>query len=301
MSERFAKIFDGEPEKFAVGGTHIAYRTAGSGPALLLLHGYPQTMYMWHLVAAKLAEKFTLVLADLRGYGDSGKPQTDAQHRPYSKREMAADMAALMTYLGHQKFAVMGHDRGGRVAHRLARDYEARLTGLAVLDIAPTLSMYENTDMRFAKAYYHWFFLIQPAPLPETLIGADPEFYLRRKIGSWGASGEIHTKTAMAEYLRCFQGDTIHASCEDYRAAASIDLEHDRAEAGRKLSIPVLALSGASSFVGKTIDIKAAWQEVCDNLETDDVPGGHFLAEESPAALLAACLPFFARCVKHAD
>jgi len=289
-------IFSGAPKKFVTDASFIAYRVAGSGPALLLLHGYPQTMYMWHQIVSRLAQDYTVVLADLRGYGDSGKPQTDDQHSPYAKREMAADMAALMRHLGHEKFAVMGHDRGGRVAHRLARDYEDRLTGLAVLDIAPTLSMYEHTDMRFAKAYYHWFFLIQPAPLPETLIGADPEFYLRRKIGSWGASGNVHTPRALQEYLRCFQNDTIHASCEDYRAAATIDLDHDRADADKKLSIPVLALSGAASFVGKTIDIEAAWQAVCENLTIGQVPGGHFLAEESPDELLDLCLPFFATC-----
>jgi len=164
---------------------------------------------------------------------------------------------------------------------------------MAVLDIAPTLSMYEATDMRFAKAYYHWFFLIQPYPLPETLIGGDPEFYLTRKIGSWGASGNIHSPEAMSEYLRCFTPATIHASCEDYRAAATIDLEHDRAEAGKKLSLPVLALSGADSFVGKTINIEAAWQSVCQNVTCGKVPGGHFLAEESPDELLALCVPFF--------
>ena len=289
-------IFSGVPERFETDASFIAYRVAGSGPALLLLHGYPQTMYMWHQIASRLAQDYTVVLADLRGYGDSGKPRTDDQHSPYAKREMAADMAALMRHLGHEKFAVMGHDRGGRVAHRLARDYEDRLTGLAVLDIAPTLSMYENTDMRFAKAYYHWFFLIQPAPLPETLIGADPEFYLRRKIGSWGASGNVHTPRALQEYLRCFQNDTIHASCEDYRAAATIDLDHDRADADKKLSIPVLALSGASSFVGNTIDIEAAWQAVCENLTIGQVQGGHFLAEESPDELLDFCLPFFSTC-----
>ena len=289
-------IFSDAPERFETDASFIAYRVAGSGPALLLLHGYPQTMYMWHQIASRLAQDYTVVLADLRGYGDSGKPRTDDQHSPYAKREMAADMAALMRHLGHEKFAVMGHDRGGRVAHRLARDYEDRLTGLAVLDIAPTLSMYENTDMRFAKAYYHWFFLIQPAPLPETLIGVDPEFYLRRKIGSWGASGNVHTPRALQEYLRCFQNDTIHASCEDYRAAATIDLDHDRADADKKLSIPVLALSGASSFVGNTIDIEAAWQTVCENLTIGQVQGGHFLAEESPDELLDFCLPFFSTC-----
>ena len=251
---------------------------------------------MWHLVADRLAEQFTLVMADLRGYGDSGKPQTDAEHSPYSKRAMAADMAQLMTALGHQTFAVMGHDRGGRVAHRLARDYAERVTRLAVLDIAPTANMYQTTDMKFAKAYYHWFFLIQPYPLPETLIGADPEFYLRQKIGSWGKSGDVHTDEAMADYLRCFSDPaTIHASCEDYRAAASIDLIHDEADKGRKLDIPLFAISGAASFVSARYDLAAEWQTSFTNVSAAQVPGGHFLPEESPDELLELVIPFFAQ------
>ncbi len=288
-----ADLFKNPPQIFKVHNTHIAFRTAGSGPALLLLHGYPQTMYMWHQITARLAAEFSLVLADLRGYGDSGKPPSDTTHSPYSKREMAADMAALMAHLGHSSFAVMGHDRGGRVAHRLAKDHEQHVTHMAVLDIGPTLSMYEKTDMRFAQAYYHWFFLIQPAPLPERLIGAEAEFYLRQKIGSWGKKKDVHSPEAMAEYLRCFTPETIAASCEDYRAAASIDLEHDRQDQDKKLTLPVLALSGADSFVGKTMDMQSAWQTYASNLTIGKVSGGHFLAEESPDEVLAHCLPFF--------
>ena len=285
-----------ETGRFRSEGTEIAYHTGGTGPALLLLHGYPQTKFMWHLVADRLAEQFTLVMADLRGYGDSGKPQTDAEHSPYSKRAMAADMAQLMTALGHQTFAVMGHDRGGRVAHRLARDYAERVTRLAVLDIAPTANMYQTTDMKFAKAYYHWFFLIQPYPLPETLIGADPEFYLRQKIGSWGKSGDVHTDEAMADYLRCFSDPaTIHASCEDYRAAASIDLIHDEADKGRKLDIPLFAISGTASFVSARYDLAAEWQTSFTDVSAAQVPGGHFLPEESPDELLELVIPFFAQ------
>ena len=285
-----------ETGRFRSEGTEIAYHTGGTGPALLLLHGYPQTKFMWHLVADRLAEQFTLVMADLRGYGDSGKPQTDAEHSPYSKRAMAADMAQLMTALGHQTFAVMGHDRGGRVAHRLARDYAERVTRLAVLDIAPTANMYQTTDMKFAMAYYHWFFLIQPYPLPETLIGADPEFYLRQKIGSWGKSGDVHTDEAMADYLRCFSNPaTIHASCEDYRAAASIDLIHDEADKGRKLDIPLFAISGAASFVSARYDLVTEWQTSFTDVSAAQVPGGHFLPEESPDELLELVIPFFAQ------
>ena len=283
-----------EKGRFETEATTIAYRTGGAGPALLLLHGYPQTQYMWHLIADRLAEDFTVVMADLRGYGDSGKPETDAEHSPYSKRAMAADMAQLMAGLGHQTFAVMGHDRGGRVAHRLARDYTEQVSKLAVLDIAPTANMYDTTDMKFAKAYYHWFFLIQPYPLPETLIGADPEFYLRQKIGSWGKSGDVHSDEAMADYLRCFSNPaTIHASCEDYRAAASIDLLHDAEDKGRKLDIPLLAVSGAASFVTARYDMAAEWQQSFTTVRTGQVPGGHFLAEESPDELLELVIPFF--------
>ena len=270
-----------ETGRFRSEGTEIAYHTGGTGPALLLLHGYPQTKFMWHLVADRLAEQFTLVMADLRGYGDSGKPQTDAEHSPYSKRAMAADMAQLMTALGHQTFAMMGHDRGGRVAHRLARDYAERVTRLAVLDIAPTANMYQTTDMKFANAYYHWFFLIQPYPLPETLIGADPEFYLRQKIGSWGKSGDVHTDEAMADYLRCFSNPaTIHASCEDYRAAANIDLIHDQADKGRKLDIPLFAISGAASFVSARYDLSLNGRQVYKCICSTGP--GPFLPEESP-------------------
>ena len=282
--------------RFRSEGTEIAYHTGGTGPALLLLHGYPQTKFMWHLVADRLAEQFTLVMADLRGYGDSGKPQTDAEHSPYSKRAMAADMAQLMTALGHQSFAVMGHDEADGSRTRLARDYAERVTGLAVLDIAPTANMYQTTDLKFAKAYYHWFSLIQPYPLPETLIGADPEFYLRQKIGSWGKSGDVHTDEAMADYLRCFSNPaTIHASCEDYRAAANIDLIHDQADKGRKLDIPLFAISGAASFVSVRYDLAAEWQTSFTDVSAAQVPGGHFLPEESPDELLELVIPFFAQ------
>ena len=281
-------------ERFITTGTEIAYRTGGNGPALMLLHGYPQTQFMWHLLADRLAELFTLVMPDLRGYGDSGKPKTDANHSPYSKREMATDMAELMTGLGHQTFSVMGHDRGGRVAHRLARDYPERVNRLAVLDIAPTANMYSATDMAFAKAYYHWFFLIQPYPLPETLIGKDPEFYLRRNMGSWGKSGNVHSDKAMADYLRCFSDPaTIHASCEDYRAAASIDLIHDAENQGERLDIPLFAISGADGFVASHYDLKVEWETSFNDVKTATVPGGHFLPEESPDELLSLVIPFF--------
>lgn len=276
-----------------VNGIDIACRQAGSGPALLLLHGFPQTNYMWHKIAPTLARHFTVVAADLRGYGDSEKPPTDTAHTPYSKRAMGDDMVALMSALGHDSFAVAGHDRGGRVAHRMARDHADAVTRLAVLDIAPTASMYQQTDMRFATAYYHWFFLIQPAPLPERMIGADPEFYLRTKGAHWGRTEGAFTPPAFADYLRCFSNpDTIHAMCEDYRAAATIDLQHDAEDADTKLAMPVLALWGADGFVGSTYDVLAEWRACAHTVTGHAVPGGHYLPEEAPEETLAALLAF---------
>ena len=276
-----------------VNGIDIACRQAGSGPALLLLHGFPQTNYMWHKIAPTLARHFTVVAADLRGYGDSEKPPTDAAHTPYSKRAMCEDMVALMSALGHDSFAVAGHDRGGRVAHRMARDHADAVTRLAVLDIAPTASMYQQTDMRFATAYYHWFFLIQPAPLPERMIGADPEFYLCTKGAHWGRTEGAFTPPAFDDYLRCFSNpDTIHAMCEDYRAAATIDLQHDAEDADTKLAMPVLALWGADGFVGSTYDVLAEWRACAHTVTGHAVPGGHYLPEEAPEETLAALLEF---------
>jgi haloacetate dehalogenase len=280
--------------KITHNSVQIALRVAGSGPALLLLHGYPQTGYMWHKIAPLLKENFSLVIADLRGYGDSDKPATNADHSVYSKRAMAADMLAVMTELGHQQFFVAGHDRGGRVAHRLARDYPDAVRKLAVLDIAPTLMMYDTTDKDFAIRYYHWFFLIQPAPFPETLIGHDPKFFLERKMRHWGKNRDAITDEAFNDYLRCFSNpDTIHASCEDYRASASVDLEHDAADANLKLTMPLLALWGANGMVGNKYDMLAAWRDVAENVFGFAVPGGHYLPEEAPDETCRALLNFF--------
>ena len=273
---------------------NIAICSKGAGPPLLLLHGYPQTGYMWHKIAPRLAEDFTVVIADLRGYGDSDKPTSSEDHAVYSKRAMAADMMAVMTALGHSQFFIAGHDRGGRVAHRLARDYPKAVTKLAVLDIAPTAMMYDTTDMHFATSYYHWFFLIQPAPFPETLIGSDPKFFLESKMQHWGKDRTAITNDAFDEYLRCFSNpDTIHASCEDYRASASIDLEHDAADVGLKLDIPLLVLWGATAMVGNKYDMLCAWREVATDVTGFAVPGGHYLPEESPDETYQALLDFF--------
>ena len=273
---------------------NIAVCTKGDGPPLLLLHGYPQTGYIWHKIAPLLAKDFTVIVADLRGYGDSDKPPTSADHAVYSKRAMAADMIAVMAAFGYERFFVAGHDRGGRVAHRLARDYPQAVEKLAVLDIAPTAMMYDTTDMQFATSYYHWFFLIQPAPFPETLIGHDPKFFLESKMRHWGKDRSAITDGAFDDYLRCFSNpDTIHASCEDYRASASIDLEHDNADAGQKLDMPLLVLWGATAMVGNKYDMLAAWREVAVDVSGFSVPGGHYLPEESPDETYQALLDFF--------
>jgi haloacetate dehalogenase len=275
-------------------GARIRVRTGGQGPALLLLHGYPQTHVLWHKVADRLRDRFTLVCVDLRGYGDSDKPPTDAEHFPYSKRAMALDMVQMMSALGHERFFVGAHDRGARVAHRLALDHATRVTRLATLDIAPTREMYAGTTDAFARAYWHWFFLIQPAPFPERMIGADPEGYWRKKCGSGSAGLTPFSPEALAHYLRCFSDPaTIHGSCEDYRAAATIDIQHDDHDGGRKLAQPLLALWGANGIIGRCFDPLALWRQRAENVEGRALPGGHYLAEELPDEVAAAFADFF--------
>ena len=278
-----------------VNGVHIAYRIGGSGPGLLLIHGHPQTHVIWHKVAEQLAEHFTVVAADLRGYGDSEKPAAVADHSNYSKREMARDSLALMRSLGFEQFSVLAHDRGARVAHRLALDHPQAVSRLVMLDIAPTLAMYAQTDEAFARAYWHWFFLIRPAPLPERLIEADPEQYLLSVMGSRSAGLQPFTAPALAEYVRCIQlPGTARGICEDYRASASIDLEHDREDidAGRHLNLPVLVLWGAQGTVGRCFDPLAEWQKVATNVRGQALPCGHYVGEEVPQLLLEHVLPF---------
>lgn len=278
-----------------VNGVHIAYRIGGSGPGLLLIHGHPQTHVIWHKVAEQLAEHFTVVAADLRGYGDSEKPAAVADHSNYSKREMARDSLALMHSLGFEQFSVLAHDRGARVAHRLALDHPQAVSRLVMLDIAPTLAMYAQTDEAFARAYWHWFFLIRPAPLPERLIEADPEQYLLSVMGSRSAGLQPFTAPALAEYVRCIQlPGTARGICEDYRASASIDLEHDREDidAGRQLNLPVLVLWGAQGTVGRCFDPLAEWQKVATDVRGQALPCGHYIGEEVPQLLLEHVLPF---------
>ena len=271
---------------------------AGDGPPLLLLHGHPQTHYMWHRVAPQLAEKFTVVLMDLRGYGDSVRPVADETHAAHSKRAMANDAIAVMQAHGFEQFEVLAHDRGARVAHRLALDHAQAVSRLMLLDIAPTLAMYERTTQAFATAYWHWFFLIQPPPLPEALIESDPARYIRSVMGKRHAGLDAFAPEALAEYERCAAiPGTAHAVCEDYRASATIDLEHDRADvaAGRKLTQPLRVLWGAHGVVGKCFDVPALWAERAHDVTGGALECGHYIAEEAPGLLLAEAEEFFRR------
>ena len=281
-------------------GIRVFARSGGTRgkPPLLLVHGFPQSHVMWHRVAQALAPHFSLVLPDLRGYGDSDKPPGAADHANYSKRSLAADLVALMHSLGHERFFVCGHDRGARVAHRMALDHAGAVARLALIDIAPTLDMYNATDMRFASAYYHWFHLIQPAPGPERMIAADPVHYLRWKLGGWGARGTAYIEPeALAEYQRCFsRPETIHGACEDYRASAGIDLEHDRAsrQRGEKIACDLLLLWGERGVIHKLFDPVALWRAQCaGEVLPQLMPGGHFLPEELPGETARALLEFF--------
>ena len=270
-------------------GALIHCLVGGAGPPLLLLHGYPQTHVMWHEIAPALAREYSVVCPDLRGYGDSGKPASDATHAAYSKRAMALDMVELMRALGFARFRLAGHDRGGRVAHRLTVDHPEAVERVAVLDISPTRTMFGATNQAFATAYYHWFFLIQPFDLPEILIGAEPLYYLRKKLGGWGTGINIFDPRAIAEYERCFADPaTIHATCEDYRAASSIDLEHDDADvaAARKILCPLLVLWGDKGVVNRMFDPIRDWSAVATDVRGMALPCGHFMAEEVPEETL---------------
>lgn len=274
-----------------VGGVAVHAAVGGTGPPLLLLHGYPQNHAMWHRVAPALAAHFTVVAADLRGYGDSDRPPGGADHAGYSKRAMAADQVGLMASLGFDRFAVAGHDRGARVTHRLCLDHPQAVTAAAVLDIVPTRHMYRGTDRAFAEAYYHWFFLIQPADLPERLVGADPDYYLRTTLARWSRRPHSFDESAVAEYLRCFaHPDAVHASCEDYRAGASIDLDHDDRDArdARTVRTPLLVLWGTRGFVGGHYDVLGIWRRYATDVRGRGLDCGHFLAEERPEETTAA-------------
>ncbi|WP_311065220.1 alpha/beta hydrolase [Halomonas sp. DWK9] len=278
-----------------VNGVDIAFRLGGSGPALLLLHGHPQTHVIWHKVARELAQHFTVIAADLRGYGDSGKPDDDPEHLNYAKRTMAADMAELMSALGFERFKVLAHDRGARVAHRLGVDYAERVERMVLLDIAPTLAMYRGTNEAFARSYWHWFFLIRPQPLPEMLIQADPAQYLKSVMGARSAGMAPFAPEALAEYERCLAlPGTATGICGDYRASATIDLVHDQADidAGVKLTCPINVMWGAEGAIEACFDALAEWRKVATQVEGKALPCGHYIAEEVPDLLLEEALPF---------
>jgi len=287
---------DFRQQQVQVNGVTINLQHGGNGPPLLLLHGFPQTHRIWRKVAAQLAQRYTLVLPDLRGYGDSSKPPGLPDHANYSKRAMAQDMVEAMAVLGFDSFLLCGHDRGGRVAHRLALDHPARVKKLMLIDIAPTRTMYEHTSQAFATAYYHWFFLIQPAPVPETLIGNSAAFFLRTTLGGWGSTDASHIDAdSMAEYERCFcTPQAIHAACEDYRAAASIDLAHDRDDESARISCPTHVVWGEHGVIGQLFDPLAEWQHKCAlPVSGQALPAGHFIPEQVPELLLPQMLQFF--------
>lgn len=286
-------------ETFSVtaGDVDIVGMKGGDGPPLLLLHGHPQTHEIWHRCADELARHFTVIATDLRGYGASGKPPSDARHAPYSKRAMAADQVAVMRHFGFERFLVCAHDRGARVAHRMAMDFPDAVDRLMLLDIAPTLAMYEATDRAFATAYFHWFFLIQPSPLPELLIGGNPDAYIERVMGNRHAGLAPFAPHALQAYRDALAAPgAIFGMCEDYRASAGIDLEHDRAdlERGLKIGCPLRVLWGQEGVIAQCFDALAEWRRVARDVSGRALPCGHYIPEEQPDALLAEMLAFFA-------
>lgn len=277
-----------------VNGVKIFTRTSGQGRPLLLLHGHPQTHVIWHQVAQQLAKKHTVVMTDLRGYGDSDKPLGHTDHLNYSKRVMSQDQVAVMQQLGFHEFDVLAHDRGARVAHRMALDYPAAVRRLILLDIAPTLAMYEQTTQQFARSYWHWFFLIQPSPMPERLIQANPEAYVKEVMGRRSSGLTPFDPRALAEYVRCLSlPGAAHGLCEDYRASASIDLLHDQQDLsrGKILQQPLMVLWGEQGVVHQCFETLNEWRKVAKNVQGHSLPCGHYIAEEAPELLLQ-CVNF---------
>ncbi|MDZ7820272.1 MAG: alpha/beta hydrolase [Aliarcobacter sp.] len=260
---------------------------------LLLIHGYPQTHIMWHLIVEKLSQKYFIICPDLRGYGDSSKPKSDEKHITYSKKTMAKDMMDLMTHFGFEKFFVAGHDRGARVTHRMCLDYPNNILKACVMDITPTYHMFKNTDQSFATGYYHWFFLIQPDNLPETLIGSNARYYLEEKLKRWSAKDAVFDKKAVHEYVRCFDKESIHSTCEDYRAGASVDMIDDEKDRNKKIDMPLLVLWGNKGFVHRTYDVLNVWKNYASDVRGKALDCGHFLAEEKAEELTIELLEFF--------
>ena len=290
-------MFEGFTRKrVATSGADITLVQGGSGSPLLLVHGYPQSHVMWHKVAPRLAERFTVVMPDLRGYGASSKPPTDSSHLPYSKRAMALDMVEVMAALGFDKFAIAGHDRGGRVTYRLALDHPDRVTRVAVLDIMPTIEQFERMDRNGARRAYHWYFLAQPAPFPETLIGKDPCYYLDHTLQSWCATPDAFTPEALAAYHEAFRDPAvIHATCEDYRAGIGCDCAFDDADrkAGSKIRAPFLALWGAPKRSNQRPEMIDIWRRWAEDVRGEPLDCGHFIPEEAPGPLTDRLLEFF--------
>ena len=277
-------MFEGfEDLKIETSGATINLVKGGSGPPLLLLHGYPQTHVMWHKVAPRLAQDFTVVATDLRGYGDSGKPRGESEHLNYSKRAMAQDQVEVMAQLGFESFLLVGHDRGARVSHRLTKDHPQRVRKLATLDIIPTRRMFQIVDKEMATNTYHWFFLIQPYDFPERVIGADPDYFIRSRFERVKDAARVFPPEAIEEYVRCFSDPAaIHGACEDYRAGASIDLVHDDADFNQKVTCPHLALWSATGYVGRTQDVLQVWREYSTDVRGHSLPCGHYITEELP-------------------
>ena len=287
-------MFEGfERRQLETSGTTINFFIRGAGPPLLLLHGYPQSHVMWHKVAPRLAQDYTVVAADLRGYGDSGKPHGDPEHLVYSKRAMAQDQVEVMEQLGFESFLLVGHDRGARVSHRLAKDHPQRVHKLAVLDIIPTHRMFQTVNQAMATNTYHWFFLIQPYDFPERLIGASADYFIRHRFERVRDAAQVFPTEAVEEYVRCFcDPAAIHATCEDYRAGASIDLVHDDADLSNKVGCPVLALWSATGYVGRTHDVLQVWRDYATDVRGHSLPCEHYLAEELPDETYAALREF---------
>lgn len=293
------KVFQGFVEERVEGdGATLFVRRAGpiGATPIVLLHGYPQTSAMWHGVAPILARSFQVVCPDLRGYGQSDKPETDSLHQPYSKRAMAKDIVAVMRHLGHEQFLIGAHDRGARVAHRLGLDHPERVGAMALLDIAPTREMYANTNVEFAKAYWHWFFLIQAQPLPESIIGANPEAFWKLKCFNQARGDNPFSDDALSEYLDAFScPDAIHASCEDYRAAASIDIDHDNADDGRKLNMPLLTLWAKRGVIETCFAALELWQQRAVHVQGEALDTTHYMAEEIPEEIAMRMTNFFSK------